>query len=61
MVEINGKIIAFMSGGDERNPNLAEKNYRILCEMYQGEIEVCVFAIRTKGNRVLGRNRQTKS
>lgn len=50
-----------MSGGDERNPNLAEKNYRILCEMYQGEIEVCVFAIRTKGNRVLGRNRQTKS
>lgn len=49
---MNGKIIAFMSGGDERNPKLAEENYKILCEMYQGEIEVCVFATRTKGNGV---------
>lgn len=52
VIELNGKIIAFISGGNERNSKLAEENYKILCEMYQGEIEICVFATRTQGNGV---------
>lgn len=50
LVELDGKIIGFVSGGDDRDS--VKKNYEMLCEMSKGEIEVCVFATRTKGYSV---------
>lgn len=51
LVEINGKTIGFVSGGDDGDS--VNKNYEILCEMSKGEIEVCVFATRTNGYSVI--------
>lgn len=50
VVEHKGNILAFVSGGDDKEE--VEKNYKILCEMFQSEIKVCIFATRTKGNGV---------
>lgn len=48
VIEYKGNILAFVSAGDiERE---TKNCYEILCEMFQSEIEICVFATRTKGN-----------
>ncbi|WP_026943299.1 hypothetical protein [Helicobacter rodentium] len=47
VVEYKGNILAFVSAGDiERE---TKNCYEILCEMFQSEIKVCIFATRTKG------------
>lgn len=50
VMEYKGSILAFVSGGDDKEE--VERNYKILCEMFQNEIKVCIFATRTKGYRV---------
>lgn len=47
VIEYKGNILAFVSGGDDKEE--VEKNYKILCEMFQSEIKVCILATRTKG------------
>lgn len=47
VMEYKGNIIAFVSEGDIEM--VAEENYKILCGMFQSEIQVCVFATRTRG------------
>ncbi|TLD88576.1 hypothetical protein [Helicobacter sp. MIT 05-5294] len=44
VIERNGKMIGFVSGGEA-----IDDGYEALCEMFEGEIEVCVFATRTHG------------
>ncbi len=50
LVELNGKMIGFVSGGDYGDS--VKESHEMLCEMSRGEIEVCVFATRTKGYSV---------
>lgn len=47
VIEYKGNILAFVSGGDDKEE--VEKNYKILCEMFQSEIKVCILATRTRG------------